>query len=803
MLKKSFFFFALIAFLKVSYELDCTTLTGSTCGNHNTNYKLQCHKFEENPNCIEIEVDDGCRIKDDHTCEKTDASANSYECYNAGSDRNKCKRINIVTGCKLEINSNVPQCSRDTENIQENEDCFLSKDLKTCEKKTKSCSLYSDSNCGGLKGVVSNTRQCIYDNSKCREITIDDKCQYNDNNGQCEKKSDATFDEVKNKCIMNSAKTECKLHALTCNDYSEYYTDLTKCANFGNTCHKIKLAETNSLKCKIVTITSTKCDINDNGECTTKTGQTVENYEKCSYNSDYTKCELKNKECSEMALNECSNCETSPAGFKCSKVDYISDICQNININSNCKINSDGNCVKISEEEDKNKCHFIQADSKCQYYEVDPLCQISFSDPNVNCVNDGLDDVNKICDLEGTKCKPRNKNKCSEFDTETSCINFIKSGNKRCFWLTSNVCKEYTIDDYCTITNEGICIRKDGVQASSFRDNEECLFDYTQYSCIKKEKKCENYYDNCNAHITTGASNVQCVKYNDENYCRQISIDSKCNVVGNNCQSSGTIGDEKKCAFDSELKPTSCRVRNKICKEFPLENCNSINNCAKVLSNPDKCYVIEIDNKCILNDGNCEKKEGATLNSYEKCDFVINSQDRDKYFCKPTTINCGEYDSTKQRECNAHPKTDNHQCHYFDSCIDVTLDDYCHVDSNGECIEKRAGKLKSNEMCEFNSDNTLCSKREKKCEDYDDDTCGNYTPETKLCFNFNSNGGGNCKEVKIDSRCSINENNQCTGNSCTFDEVKDKCYYKGSSKGNEGPSFKVKQFILLMLFFVL
>jgi len=801
MLKKPFFFFVLITFLKVSYELDCTTLTGPTCGNHNTNYKLQCHQFGANSNCVEIEVDDGCQIKDDHTCEKTDANSNSYECYNAGSEINKCKRINVVSGCKLEINSNNPHCSRDTENIQENEDCFLSKDLKTCEKKTKSCSLYSDSNCGGLKGSITNNKQCIFDD-ECKEITIDDKCQYFDTNNLCDKKSGVTFDEVKNKCIMNSAKTECKLHPLTCNDYSEYYDDLTKCANFGNTCHKIKIDGSSQSKCKIVTITSTECDINDDGECTTKTGQTVKNYQKCSYNSDYTKCELINKECSEMDINECSNCKTSPAGFKCSKVDYDSAKCRNININSNCKINSEGNCIKISGEEDKNECHFIQADSKCQYYEVDQYCKISFLVPNVNCENDdGLNDENRICELEGTKCKPRNKNKCREFGTETSCTNFLTSGDKRCFWLTGDECKEYTVDDFCRITSNRECTRKNDLAPSSFGDNEECLFDYTLNSCKKKEKKCEHYYNNCNEHITAGFENVQCVQYREEDYCRQISIDNKCNVVGNDCVPQNTIDSEEICAFDNELKPTSCNVRSRICKE--LDNCNSINNCAKVPSIPDKCFVIEIDNKCTLNSGDCQNKESATLNSYEKCDFVRNDQDGDKYFCKPTTKNCGDYDNTKQTECNNHPETDNHQCFYFDHCIEVHLDDYCHVDSNGICVEKSAGKLKSNEICEFSPDKRYCSKREKKCEDYNDANCGNYIPETKLCFNFNSDPAGHCKEVKIDSRCSINENNQCTGNSCSFDDDNDKCYYKGSSKGNEGPSFKFKQFILLMLFFVL
>ena len=267
----------------------------------------------------------------------------------------------------------------------------MSKNLKVLEKKTKSCNLYSYNSCGGLKGKITNNKQCIY-YSICKEITIDNNYQYFDTDNFCNKKTGVTFDEVKNICIMDEDETECKLHTLICNDYSEYNTDLTKCYYLEETCHKIKIIETNSLKGKNITISSDKYDINDDGECKTKEGKTLENYEKCSYNSDYTKCELINKDCSEMELTECFDCKASQSGFKCWKVDYNSINCENIVIDSQCKIDSEGGCIKASETEDKNTFHFIETDSKCQYYEVDSLCKITFTGAKVDCEGDNLTD---------------------------------------------------------------------------------------------------------------------------------------------------------------------------------------------------------------------------------------------------------------------------------------------------------------------------------------------------------------------------------------------------------------------------
>lgn len=87
------------------------------------------------------------------------------------------------------------------------------------------------------------------------------------------------------------------------------------------------------------------------------------------------------------------------------------------------------------------------------------------------------------------------------------------------------------------------------------------------------------------------------------------------------------------------------------------------------------------------------------------------------------------------------------------------------MNSEGKCVENGSGKLSSNEICAFTGKSkSYCGKREKLCEDYNDSSYGNYSPEMKLCYLIKSS----CRKVKVDSQCSMNENNECTGNSCHF-----------------------------------
>ena len=164
--------------------------------------------------------------------------------------------------------------------------------------------------------------------------------------------------------------------------------------------------------------------------------------------------------------------------------------CVDLIIDSNCKIDVEGKCVKKSNEVDTNICRFLGGDAKCLYYEVDPKCKFTFSETYNKVCSDGNGlSEGLICDFHNeaeTKCKLRNKNKCLDNRSKDSSETFNLSGGKKCFWINDK-CKEYKIDSYCTIANDGKCARASGVEDSSF-NNGECLFDINEESCTKKEK---------------------------------------------------------------------------------------------------------------------------------------------------------------------------------------------------------------------------------------------------------------------------------------------------------------------------
>lgn len=804
MSKNFFFFIFFFSFFVFSLQLECTSFgDDETCGGHNAKYNLQCHQFSSSASCTEVEVDDGCTIDEQHKCKKVDSTSTSYECFFYGTTT-MCKRINVDSGCKATGSSSssgvYPDCSVD--NVQSDEDCFMSTDYKTCSKKKKACTLYSSSGCGGLEtSTITGNNQCAYFSRipQCKEIAIDEYCQVKD--GVCGTRTGGTAidDSIKKHCKMNDDITECKLKVKECNEFSP-----DSCSSYGNTCFKVRKESlyTYTEECKIVTINE-RCKI-DNGICKAKyeSGENaLKAYEKCSYNSDYSKCELINKECNEITdTTQCSNCKIPKSGFTCSKIKMNDNSikCNYVQTDSQCQINNNGECLYPSSSPDTTKktCIFNEAYSKCQYYEAGAYCKLSGT-TSLTCVDNTVDGDDKltddklICDFDEdteTKCNTRKK-ECSDYKISASCEG-VREGTKKCSW--NYVCQEYTTVPHCTVIN-GECKRLETVSDDDFGTNQVCLFDLNTKDCKKKEKKCENHYENCEA-LNDG--NKKCVKYNVNDYCISIEIDENCQVSGTTCINQETLQSTEICSYNDVTKPSTCKKRNKVCGDYyPGSSCNAVQNCAFI---GDKCYQPETDGNCVIQNGNCEKKTDIKLEDYEKCDFVYKEEEA-SYRCEKTNKYCHEYgsDSTK---CNAHPRTADHQCYKFSSsstCKNVTLDGICYVNSTGQCVEDGSGKLSTNEICDFNSDKSRCEKREKQCNDYKDSTCGNYSPQMKLCFKIN----GSCKEVKVDDQCSMNENNECTGNSCQFDEKKDKCYYQNNNN-NESSLMKINQIILIILFFM-
>lgn len=367
--------------------------------------------------------------------------------------------------------------------------------------------------------------------------------------------------------------------------------------------------------------------------------------------------------------------------------------------------------------------------------------------------------------------------------------------NKQCAQLNTGYtayCKEITIDENCQIDIFGFCEQKDGVDIDP---KKKCKLNSDNTQCTLQTRECSEYgTESCNTHgdtcrkVKDNYDNKQCKIINSINENCEINNDGECVK-----KSDKTIGDNQKCAYNS--KYTACELTNKQCSDYTTEEtCSAVENCY-FDSDGGECFKILTDDYCeVISKENCSKKSTANLNNDEICAY--DTDDEDNIRCQKRNKYCSEYDKEK---CNNAPGYDGLKCFYKSpECKKYYTDGYCALNSDGDCVENGSGKLSSDEKC-FGVDylnNIVCQKMKKECSDFSSN-CDNYTPEVKLCFNFEGRGS-NCKEVEIDSQCSINNNNECTGDNCQFDEDKDRCYYQ-----DNGSLLKMKYYFLLMLFFML
>jgi len=495
-------------------------------------------------------------------------------------------------------------------------------------------------------------------------------------------------------------------------------------------------------KCQKIEVDD-KCEVITNRDCRPKSSTTLKENEICKFNSEGTRCSLQTKECSDYTASTCSQFGDN----KCIKInvnyyDYetgsygTSDKCQLVTVDGKCEVDNDGKCVDKS-------TGGPDANQKCSF---NPLY---------------------------TECKPIYK-QCYEILDTTKCNTCQTSpANSKCLKIDngySTRCQNVEVNDSCEIKESGQC------DVKTATDNNKCRFN-TSYS------GCEYYtVDDQNCVLSDTSGSLKCTD-------------------GTNLANK----DKNKCDFVAKGTNKRCEPRAKACHlDYFTENtCNAENNCIyKYYS----CYTVENDDYCEKKtNGECTIKEGkaSSFSEYEKCDYVWKNDDY-TYKCQKTYKECSEY--TEQTKCNNAPEVDEKKCYYSESkCKTVYLydNDYCTWNSqNGECEEKSSGKLSPYEKCYkyeptgYDYDFISCGLRDKLCSDYSDSNCGNYSPEVKLCFNLE---GNYCKDIKIDSQCSINGNNECTGNNCKFDEYKDRCYYQEESNGS---LLKMSQFILLMLFFM-
>ena len=88
--------------------------------------------------------------------------------------------------------------------------------------------------------------------------------------------------------------------------------------------------------------------------------------------------------------------------------------------------------------------------------------------------------------------------------------------------------------------------------------------------------------------------------------------------------------------------------------------------------------------------------------------------------------------------------------------MEVKIDNNCKIDENGLCTNDEG--IENGKICEFNTDKSICQKRDKKCNEYTDTACGNIPKTNNLqCHKFDLN----CQEVQLDAYCHVDDSNEC------------------------------------------
>ena len=786
--------------ISTSFQIDCGSYRDITCGYHTTKYTNKCQMISST--CQPIEVDDGCEITSTGKCQETSNIENGSKCYNFGYAY-RCKKVKIDDGC--EITSNF--VCQGASSLADTEKCQFADLTKKnhCQKVTKTCTDYDDANCGTLK-KIEGTKQCIQrkTNTRCSEIIVDDFCGIkDDSNKKCEPRDD-NFDSKNYLCEENEnnlGQTECKRRKKICSD------NTSNCNAFNPKCYQLKYYKT----CNEVEVDA-KCKIDNSGDCVGDTEQNFDSdIEMCGLATEIEdgnfklKCKLQRKQCSSITNGEkCSNgLIVGGTGFTCLKTG--SNSCKEFLVNKACSISDSGDC-QIKDKTATNKdCHFSDLDKTiCRLYEVETNCKIETT--YGTCGNDdgNAPDPEKICDMEiddsnlYSNCKKRDK-KCEDYKTQTDCDadTDLNKNDKKCSWDYSlGKCREYGIDNYCTVTN-GKC-----KEVNAPPPGQVCLFDtHLKLNCKARAKTCTNYLDNCESTFPLKDNeNTQCLQIDPIKMCKSVTIDENCRV-NSTTYSDGTTSlscvnrkdfpqNEGICAFDDEQEKNKCTLTQRKCTQYTDNTCESLSNC--VYYN-NACY--ETDSSCTVdNSGKCIPR--STLDKKEKCSFDS------LRICKKVNKVCKDLDdSAEDKKCSIIERTSTEQCYKFttasssSSCSTITLDGNCYVNDD-KCVKDPNGQLNEDkEICEFNNDKTICSKRAKTCADLDKQNCNTYEPEKmKLCFYFSELG--TCKEIQLDDRCSMNENSECQGSNCKFNNDKTKCYYEENGSRNH---LKIGQMILLVL----
>ena len=154
----------------------------------------------------------------------------------------------------------------------------------------------------------------------------------------------------------------------------------------------------------------------------------------------------------------------------------------------------------------------------------------------------------------------------------------------------------------------------------------------------------------------------------------------------------------------------------------------------------------------------------------------------DEKKCKKIKKICENYYDKNCGGLNGIKDTDTKQCLQFnsgDNCREVTIDEYCKVDDNINCVGRKSFDEKKN-ICTWNKKRDECKLREKTCEDFSSSCTEQKVSVTgRKCAKID--GYSNCREIEVSPSCKIDNDGKCKieqsadKKDCQFDKNKNKC----------------------------
>lgn len=575
-----------------------------------------------------------------------------------------------------------------------------------------SCSQYTDSTCGGY---TSFKLKCHKSGSSCVGIEVDDGCTINDSN-QCVKEEGVTLGENEI-CFDYGVNYKCRRIKDQCTSYIDNncggkkgITGSTQCTKMSNNvndfCREIEL--------------DTYCEVNSLFNCEKRTTVTDSNFDKqysCSFNADKTTCKRKAKVCSEqLELN--SNCEDMmpvDTSIQCRKFNINNeDICKEIAVSGGCTVSNAGVCSgTVTPVDEDKKCGFDDQITTCR-----PIL--------------------KTCEDYSDNCSERSPS----------------SNGKTCHQITvggTPSCKEFQIIGQCKIDDTGACITN-----PEDATTHACAFNTGNTIC-KQISLCEN-----TPAATLDACTVKggtCTKVIGEDNCKEVTINAQCEIDNEaeagaeptfDCvNGEGLDATNQKCVFNDDK--TTCAPRRKTCEEYDSDNCSEKpvksdeKTCYKIsLGGAFSCKEVKIEDKCTIDeDGNCELSytsgSCAFNTNNDECKFQRCNETTDLTVCE-NTRGCGYYSKDGK------------------GCREVTVDkDNCQI-SGGLCSDKVASA--DGKECLFDYEIRECIKRNKICGNYFENTCGKIQiTSTTQCFKFSDSNY--CKEIQVDDKCNVDNNEEC------------------------------------------